>query len=184
MAAFAVISTFMVVEVIGGLLSGSLALLADAAHMLTDAFALGLAVSAHWISRRPADHRLHFGYRRTQVLAAFVNGVALIGLIGWIVFEAIRRLIEPAPITWQPMLVVAVLGLAANGVAFVLLHGGDRNNVNIRGAMLHVVSDFLGSVVAVIAAIVIAFGGPLRIDAVLSLLVACLIANAAFRLIA
>lgn len=173
----------MVVEVIGGLISGSLALLADAVHMLTDAFALVLAISAQWISSRPADSRLHFGYRRTQVLAAFVNGIALLGLLGWIIFEAIARLGRPVDVAWEPMLGVAVVGLAANGVAFLLLHGGDRENVNMRGAMLHVISDLLGSVAAVFAAMVIAIGGSTRIDPVLSLVVAALIAHSAFRLL-
>lgn len=182
-AALVVISVFMVVEVVGGIISGSLALLADAAHMLTDAFALALAVSAHWISARPADKRLHFGYRRTQVLAAFVNGVALIGLLFWIVFEAVHRMANPVAVSWQPMLMVAIIGLAANGVAFWLLHSGDRENINMRGAILHVVSDLLGSVAAVIAALVIAFGGPMRVDPILSIVVAALIAQSAIRLL-
>jgi len=183
MAAFVVIAAFMVVEVIGGIISGSLALLADAAHMLTDAFALALAVSAQWISNRPADNRLHFGYRRAQVLAAFVNGVALIGIIVWIVIEALTRIGQPIEVAWQPMLGVAIVGLAANGVAFFLLHGGDRDNVNMRGAMLHVVSDLLGSIAAVFAALIIAFGGSTKIDPMLSLVVAALIAYSAFRLL-
>lgn len=183
MAALVVISIFMVIEVVGGIISGSLALLADAAHMLTDALALALAVSAHWISARPADKQLHFGYRRTQVLAAFVNGVALIGLLFWIVFEAVQRMANPVDVSWQPMLVVAIIGLGANGVAFFLLHSGDSQNINMRGALLHVVSDLLGSVAAVIAAIVIAFGGSVRVDPILSIVVAALIAQSAIRLL-
>jgi cobalt-zinc-cadmium efflux system protein len=182
-AALAVISVFMVVEFIGGLLSGSLALIADASHMMTDAVALALAASAHWLSMRPADGQLHFGYRRFQVLAAFVNGIALVVLMAWIVWEAIRRSINPVDVEWRMMLVVAVLGLIANVIAFRLLHGSASQNINVRGAMLHVIGDLLGSVAAVIAAVVIALSGWTRIDPLLSILVAVLIGYSAYRLL-
>jgi len=183
MAALVVISVFMVVEAIGGFISGSLALIADATHMLTDALALALAVSAHWFARRPADQRKHFGYRRTQVLAAFVNGLALSLLLAWIVFEAVKRFFNPVEVDWSIMLVVAIVGLLANAAAFFLLHGAKDNDINIRGAMLHVVSDLLGSVAAILAAIVIAFSGWMKIDPLLSIVVAGLIARSAFRLL-
>lgn len=182
-AAFAVISVFMVVEVIGGVISGSLALLADAAHMMTDAFALALAASAHWMSARPANRQLHFGYRRLQVLAAFVNGIALVALMSWILYEAVRRAIKPIEVEWAPMLVIAALGLAANGVAFRLLHEAGEHNINIKGAILHVASDLLGSIAAVIAAIVIWQTGWTRIDPILSIFVAVLIARSALKLL-
>lgn len=182
-AALVVIAVFMVIETAGGFLAGSLALLADATHMLTDAFALALAASAHWLSKRPADCRLHFGYRRAQVLAAFLNGIALVGLLLWIGLEAIHRLFVPVDVNWQIMLGVAILGLAANIVAFVILNGAQSNDLNIRGALLHVVSDMLGSVAAVIAAGVIAFTAWSRIDPILSFLVAILIGRSAYRLI-
>jgi cobalt-zinc-cadmium efflux system protein len=182
-AALAVISVFMVVEFVGGLLSGSLALIADAAHMMTDAVALGLAASAHWLSLRPADRRLHFGYRRFQVLAAFVNGIALVLLTAWIVWEAIRRSITPVEVEWRTMLVVAVLGFIANVIAFRLLHGSSTQNINVRGAMLHVIGDLLGSVAAVVGAVVIALSGYTRIDPLLSILVAVLIGYSAYRLL-
>lgn len=182
-AALAVIVVFMVVEVAGGLLSGSLALLADAAHMLTDALALTLALSAHWMSARPADRRLHFGYRRMQVLAAFINGIALFALMTWIVFEAVRRAITPIAVAWAPMLAIAALGLLANAFAFRLLHRAGENNINIRGAMLHVASDLLGSVAAIVAAIVIWLSGWTRIDPILSLFVAVLIGRSALKLL-
>ncbi len=182
-AAFCVISIFMVVEVIGGVISGSLALLADAAHMMTDAFALALAASAHWMSVRPANNKLHFGYRRLQVLAAFVNGIALIALMSWIIYEAIRRSITPIEVSWAPMLVIAAFGLAANGIAFRLLHQAGEHNINIKGAMLHVASDLLGSIAAVIAAIVIWQTGWTRIDPILSIFVAVLIARSALKLL-
>jgi cobalt-zinc-cadmium efflux system protein len=182
-AALAVISVFMVVEFVGGLLSGSLALLADASHMMTDAVALSLAASAHWLSMRPADGRLHFGYRRFQVLAAFVNGIALVVLMAWIFWEAIKRSINPVDVDWRTMLAVAVLGLLANVIAFRLLHGSATQNINVRGAMLHVIGDLLGSVAAVIAAVVIALSGWTRIDPLLSILVAILIGYSAYRLL-
>lgn len=181
--ALIVISVFLVVEVVGGLISGSLALLADAAHMGTDAAALALAASAHWVSRRPPNQQLHFGYQRAQVLAAFANGIALIGLLIWIVYEAVERFLTPVDVSWQPMLYVALAGLAANGAAFFILHSGERDNINIRGAMLHVVGDLLGSVVAVIAALTIAFSGWTRVDPILSVLVAILLARAAIGLL-
>ena len=182
-AAFGVILVFMIVEIVGGVISGSLALLADAAHMMTDAFALALAASAHWMSARPANTKLHFGYRRLQVLAAFVNGIALVALMSWIIYEAVRRSISPIEVAWAPMLVIAALGLAANAIAFRLLHHAGERNINIKGAMLHVASDLLGSIAAVIAAIVIWQTGWTRIDPILSIFVAALIARSAVKLL-
>ena len=181
--AFVVTAVFMVVEVIGGLISGSLALLADAAHMSTDAFALGLAASAHWISRRPADGSHHFGYRRIQVLAAFVNGILLLILISWILFEALQRYLNPQPVQWSTMLIVAVLGLLSNTVVFAMLTFGDRDNVNMRGAILHVLGDILGSVAAIVAAIVIMLTKWYPVDPLLSVFVALLIGRSAWRLV-
>ncbi len=180
--ALGVIATFLVVEVIGGLLSGSLALLADATHMLTDALALGLAASAQILAMRPADSNLHFGYRRAQVLAAFVNGILLAILLCWIVFEAIKRFQSPVVVDAPLMLWVAAAGFVANVVAFLILHGGQQD-LNIRGAMLHVMGDLLGSVAAIFGAIVISLTGWVRIDPLLSVLVAVLIGFSAIRLI-
>ena len=181
--ALGVIAVFMVVEVIGGLLSGSLALLADATHMLTDAFALALAASAQFFAARPADRRLHFGYKRAQVLAAFVNGILLAILLCWIVFEAVHRFLNPVEVEARLMLWVAIAGFAANAIAFFILHRRDEDNLNMRGALLHVISDLLGSVAAIIAALVIAATGWLAIDPLLSICVAALIGFSAFRLV-
>ncbi len=181
--ALGVIVTFMVVEVIGGILSGSLALLADATHMLTDALALALAASAQIFAMRPADSNLHFGYRRAQVLAAFVNGVLLAFLLVWIIFEAIKRFASPVDINTPLMLWVAVAGLVANIVAFAILHRGAADDLNVRGAMLHVIGDLLGSVAAIAGAIIIAATGWVRVDPLLSILVAVLIGVSAVRLI-
>lgn len=181
--ALGVIVTFMIVEVIGGVLSGSLALLADATHMLTDALALALAASAQIFAMRPADSNLHFGYRRAQVLAAFVNGILLAVLLVWIVVEAVKRFAAPVEIDAPLMLWVAVGGLLANIVAFVILHRGATNDLNMRGAMLHVIGDLLGSAAAIVGAIVIAMTGWVRIDPILSIVVAVLIGVSAIRLL-
>lgn len=181
--ALALTGTFMVVEVIGGILSGSLALLADAGHMLTDTMALALAAVAFHVSKRPADARLSFGYQRFQILAAFVNGLSLLLVVGWILFEAVRRFLSPTEVQGQTMLVVAAAGLVVNIIAFVVLHGGDRDNLNMRGAAMHVAGDLLGSVAAIVAAIVIIYTGWMPIDPVLSVAVAFLILKSAWTLV-
>ncbi|MBW5798626.1 cation diffusion facilitator family transporter [Halomonas elongata] len=174
--------SFMVAELVGGVLSGSLALLADAGHMLTDAAALALALFAAWISRRPADTRRSYGYHRVQVLAAFVNGLTLIAIVVWIAIEAVRRLFAPVAVAGSTMLVIAGVGLVVNLVVFAILHMGDRENLNIRGAALHVLGDLLGSVAAIVAAVVILLTGWTPIDPLLSLLVAALILRSAWKL--
>jgi cobalt-zinc-cadmium efflux system protein len=174
---------FMIVEVIGGIIAGSLALLADAGHMLTDTMALALAAVAFHVSRRPADSRRTFGYQRFQILAAFVNGLSLLVIVGWILVEAVRRFISPHEVMGQTMLIVAGAGLVVNIIAFVVLHGGDRDNLNIRGAALHVAGDMLGSVAAIVAAIVIIYTGWLAVDPLLSIAVAFLILKSAWALV-
>jgi cobalt-zinc-cadmium efflux system protein len=175
--------TFMLVEVIGGVLSGSLALLADAGHMLTDTMALALAVVAFRVSSRPADSKRSYGYQRFQILAAFVNGLSLLIIVGWILFEAVRRLMAPPEVTGSMMLAVASAGLLVNIFAFVVLHGGDQENLNIRGAALHVAGDLLGSVAAIVAATVIIYSAWMPIDPLLSVLVALLILRSAWHLV-
>ena len=176
-------ATFMVVEVIGGILAGSLALLADAGHMLTDTMALALAAVAFHVSKRPADGRRTFGYQRFQILAAFVNGLSLLLIVGWILFEAVRRFVTPTEVMGQTMLIVATAGLVVNILAFTVLHGGDRDNLNIRGAALHVAGDLLGSVAAIVAAVVIIYTGWMAIDPLLSIAVAFLILKSAWALV-
>ena len=174
---------FMVVEVIGGLLAGSLALLADAGHMLTDTMALALAAVAFHVSKRPADGRLTYGYQRFQILAAFVNGLSLLLIVGWIFYEAVSRFLAPEEVMGRTMLIVAALGLVVNIIAFVVLHTGDRENLNIRGAALHVAGDLLGSVAAIVAAVVIIYTGWMAIDPLLSIAVALLILKSAWLLV-
>lgn len=181
--ALALTATFMFVEVIGGILSGSLALLADAGHMLTDTMALSLAAFAFRVSTRPADSKRSYGYHRFQILAAFVNGLSLLLIVGWILFEAVNRLISPPEVIGKTMLIVATAGLLVNAIAFVVLHGGDRENLNIRGAALHVAGDLLGSVAAITAAIVIIWTAWMPIDPILSIVVAMLILRSAWHLV-
>ena len=174
---------FMAVEVVGGIVSGSLALIADAGHMLTDTAALTLAYVAFRISRRPATPNRSYGHARAQVLVALVNGGALFGITAWIAVEAITRLARPVEILGGTMLAVAVASLAVNVAAFLVLHGGDRESLNMRGAALHVLSDILGSAAAILAAVVILTTGWTAADPLLSLLVAALIARGAWKLV-
>ena len=181
--ALLITASFMLAEVVGGIVSGSLALLADAGHMLTDAAALALSWFAFRVSRRPSTPRHSYGQHRFQVLAALINGATLIGIAVWVGIEAARRLVAPSEVLGGPMLVIALLGLAANIGAFVILHQGDRENLNIRGAALHVLGDLLGSAAAIVAAIVILLTGWTPIDPILSVLVAFLIVRSAWTLI-
>ncbi|MDH3439418.1 MAG: cation diffusion facilitator family transporter [Gammaproteobacteria bacterium] len=181
--ALALTGTFMIVEVIGGILSGSLALLADAGHMLTDTMALALAVFAFRVSSRPADGRRSYGYQRVQIIAAFINGLSLLAIVGWILFEAVMRLIDPPDVVGRTMLMVATAGLLVNICSFIVLHRGDQDNLNIRGAALHVLGDLLGSVAAIVAAIVIIQTGWMPIDPILSVVVAMLILRSAWQLV-
>lgn len=178
-----VIGGFLVVEVIVGIISGSLALLADAAHMLVDTVALLFAWIAFKLSQRPADQVRTYGYHRFPVLAAFTNGISLIFIIGWIFIEAAGRLMHPTEVLSGPMLVVAVLGLIVNVVAYLMLHGADRENLNIRGALLHVLGDMLGSAAAIIAALTIMMTGWTPIDPLLSILVGLLVLRNAWFLV-
>ncbi|MEG6508465.1 cation diffusion facilitator family transporter [Methyloligella sp. 2.7D] len=166
---------FMAVEAGGGIVSGSLALLADAGHMLTDFASLSLAWFGFRLARRPADWKRTYGFDRFQVLIAFVNGMALLVISAWIVYEAILRLSEGAKVEGGLMMGIAALGLLVNIGAFLLLHGADRKNLNVRGAAIHVMGDLLGSVAALIAGAVIYFSGWMPIDPLLSLLVALII---------
>jgi cobalt-zinc-cadmium efflux system protein len=174
---------FMLAELVGGLLTGSLALLADAAHMLTDSASLALAWLGFRLARRPADRHRTYGFGRFQILVAFANGIILFLLTIWIAVEAARRLMEPVAVLGGPMLVVAALGLVVNIAAFFILHGADRGNLNIRGATLHVLGDLLGSVAALLAAGMILWRGWLWMDPLLSVLVAALILKSAWQLI-
>lgn len=184
MLAFAVTAIFMVIEVIGGLLSGSLALLADAGHMLTDAAALLFALLAVQFARRPPNARHTFGWLRLTTLAAFVNAIALVLITILIVWEAVQRFRHPQPIAGWTMMAIAIAGLLANILSFWILHrGSSEKNLNVRAAALHVLGDLLGSVGAIVAALVILGTGWTPIDPILSVLVSCLVLRSAWRLL-
>ncbi len=174
---------FMLVEVAGGLISGSLALLADAGHMLTDFAALSMSWIAFRMAERPADARRTYGFDRVSVLVAFVNGVALFGVAIWIVVEAYHRVTDPVTVTADIMLWVAIAGLAVNIAAFWVLSRGDRENLNLRAALIHVAGDLLGSVAAIAAALIIMRTGWMPIDPILSVLVALLILRSAWGVV-
>ncbi|WP_437608434.1 CDF family zinc transporter ZitB [Erwinia sp. V71] len=183
LAAFSVTALFMLAEVIGGLLSGSLALLADAGHMLTDAAALLVALLAIQFARRKPNSRHTFGLLRLTTLAAFVNALALLVITVLIVWEAIRRFYQPQPIAGGFMLTISIAGLLANLLSFWLLHrGSEEKNMNVRAAALHVLGDLLGSVGAIVAALIILFTGWTPIDPILSVLVSALVLRSAWSL--
>lgn len=173
---------FMIAEALGGIFTNSLALLADAGHMLTDTLALSLAWYAFHLAERPATPRMSYGFGRVKTLVAYTNGIAIFVIAIWITYEAWQRFQEPPQVLGLPMLVVATLGLLVNIVSFFILHGGDRESLNMRGAILHVMGDLLGSVAAIAAALIILATGWYPIDPILSVLVAVIILSTAWRL--
>jgi cobalt-zinc-cadmium efflux system protein len=181
---FWLIAVFMIVEAVGGWWAGSLTLIADAGHMLTDSGALALAWFAARAIRRPSDAERSYGHDRFSVLSALVNGLALIAIVGWIAIEAVQRLMAPEEVKAIPMLAIAVGGLLVNSGAFFLLHGADRDNLNIRGAILHVIGDMLASLAAVAAAVVILLKPSWTIaDPILSVVASALILRGAIGLV-
>jgi cobalt-zinc-cadmium efflux system protein len=173
---------FAIVEAAGGWLAGSLALISDAGHMVTDAASFVVALIAAAVTVRPPSRRASYGYARAEVLAAFINALAMLALIVWIAVEAVRRLLAPAPVAGSVVMVVAGAGLAVNlACAWVLSRGAD--GINVRGALLHVVGDLLGSVAALVAGAVIHATGWTPIDPILSLAVALLILRSTLALL-
>jgi cobalt-zinc-cadmium efflux system protein len=183
--AMAITTTFFIVELVGAYASNSLALLADAAHMLTDVAALGLALFAMWLAGRPTSPERTFGYLRAEILAALVNAVTLIVLAIYIFWEAWHRFQEPPEVKSGPLLVVAVAGMLANiASAWVLSRGGGhRENLNTKGAFLHVLGDLLGSMATIAAAVIIAFTGWYAADPILSVLIGGLVVFGAWSLL-
>jgi cobalt-zinc-cadmium efflux system protein len=173
----------LVVEVIGGVLSNSIALLADAGHMLTDVAALGLALFVAWFSRQPGTPEKTYGYLRWEILAALINGSTLLLISGWILWEAAMRLRAPEPVAGGLMLSVASVGLLMNIVAARVLVGSSSSNLNARGAYLHVLGDLLATVGTIVAALLIRFTGWLMADPIASILTTALIMNGAWRLV-
>jgi len=173
---------FAAVEVVGGLWANSLALLSDAGHMLADSSALGLAALAAWLAHRPPSKRHSYGLGRVEILAALVNALVMIGLVAAIAASAVGRLLDPRPVTGEAVMIVAAIGLVVNIiVAWVLM--GDRGNINVRGALLHVMGDLLGSVAALISGVVITFTGWNPVDPLLAMLIAALILFSSLRLL-
>jgi cobalt-zinc-cadmium efflux system protein len=182
--AIAIVSAVLVVEVLGALLSGSLALFADAGHMLSDLTGLIVALVATVMAARPATDAQTFGHRRTEVFAAFVNAAILIVVVVSVAIEAIRRLVEPSSgVQGGLMLAVAIVGSVANTAALLVLRGGARDSINMRGAYLEVLGDLVGSVAVAIGAVVILFTGFQRADAIASLAIAVLILPRAMSLL-
>lgn len=178
------IASFMIVEVIGGVLTNSLALLSDAGHMLSDAISLAVALAAFKMGEKAADSSRTFGYRRFEILAAVFNGATLIVIAVFIIVEAAGRFVNPPEVATTGMLIIAVLGLIVNiVVAKILMSGDTHDNLNMKGALLHVFGDLLGSVAAIIAALSIMFFGWGFMDPLASIIVAILIAISGLRIL-
>ena len=175
----------MIVQVVGAILSGSLALFADAAHMFTDAAALVIALVASVVAARPANDRRTFGYQRAEVFGALANGIILIVLSVWVAVEGVQRLLNPGEVEVAGglMLVVAIVGLVANAVAMWLLSAAQRRSINVRGAYIEVLGDLIGSAVVIVAAIVIVTTGWMPADAIASLVIAAMIIPRAISLL-
>ena len=171
--------SFAAIEVIAGFWSNSLALISDAGHMITDSTALGLALLAQYIATRPPSPKNSFGFGRAEALAAFINGLAMLGVVGWIVIEAASRFANPQPVQGQAVFIVALIGLLINLMVAWLL-SRDQQSVNTRAALVHVIGDLLGSVAALVAGAVIYFTGWLTIDPLLSIVVSMLILKSTF----
>jgi len=182
-AALAMTLVFFFAELVGGWLANSLALLADAGHMFTDVGALGLSLFVAWFSRQPSTARKTYGYLRWEILAAFLNGSTLLLVSAVIVWEAIGRLRNPEPLESGVMLVVASGGLVVNIIAARLLHGGAAHSLNVRGAYLHVISDLLGSVAVIVAALAIRYRGWMIADPVASIIMTALIVRGSWQLV-
>ncbi len=181
--ALLITAAYMIAEVVGGLAFNSLALLADAGHMLSDTMALGLSWVAMRIGKRSPTEKHTFGFKRTEILVALFNGLALWAIAGIIVYEAVQRFLTPSPVAGGGMLAVAVVGLVVNLVMAALLFRDRKTNLNIRGAFLHVVSDALGSVGAIVAAIIILGTGFYLADPVVSVLICLLILYSSWGLV-
>ena len=181
--AFGLTAFIFFAELIGGILSNSLALLSDAGHVFGDMLALGLSLGALLISRKPANAKKTFGYHRAEVIAALINGISLMVIAGLIFHEAYRRLIEPEQVKTLPMLIVAVVGLVVNIVVALRLHRAAENNLNIKSAFLHVVGDMLASVGVIAGGLIMMFTGNYIADPIISVVVGLIILRGAYRVV-
>jgi cobalt-zinc-cadmium efflux system protein len=180
---FALTLSYFIIEVVGGFLTNSLALLADAAHMLTDVFGLGLALFATWISQKPATPEKTYGYYRFEILAAAANAVVLFFISFYILYEAYRRFREPPAVARLPMILIAVVGLGVNLAGMWILRSGAKESLNVQGAFLEVVSDALGSVGVIIAGIIMLATGWYYADPIFSVLIGVFILPRTWRLL-
>jgi cobalt-zinc-cadmium efflux system protein len=181
--ALAITATYTVAEVIGGLITGSLALLADAGHMLSDNFSLGLALFAFWLSAKPPTPERSFGYKRAEILAALFNGVTLVAISIWIFYEAYRRFQDPPEILGGWMLTVAVMGLFVNVAAAWVLTRSEAESLNLQGALRHILADLAGSAGVIAAALIILLTGWLYADPLISVLIAFLVLGSSWKLL-
>ena len=181
LGALCIIALFMLAEAVGGLLANSLTLLADAAHMLLDASALGISWFAARLTRREANADMSYGYHRSQVVAAFVNGLTLVILVAWILFEAVSRLRAAESMLPVPVLIIGTMGLAINIVVYRMLHGSQ--NLNVRSAALHVLGDLLGSVAAIAAAVLVLLFDWVYADPLLAIGIAAILSRGAWRVL-
>ena len=181
--ALAITATFFIIELVGGILTNSLALLTDAWHMLNDVLALSFGLIAAWLALRPRTVKRTYGYYRAEILAAFLNGIFLSVIVVFIFYQAIQRIQQPAPVESMNMLIIAVLGLAANGLSAVVLSRSKDESMNVRGAFLHVLADTLGSVGAISAGLIMYFTGWYQADPLISMMIGVLIFYSSGRLI-
>lgn len=179
--ALAVTLGYAVIEALAGVWSGSLALLADAGHMISDSASLGLAVFAAWVARRPTSARHSYGFGRAEIVAALVNAAFMLAVLVWITVSAVRRLMEPQPVNGEVVFAVAAVGLLLNVAVALILARGEKT-MNTRGALLHVMGDLLGSIAALISGAVISFTGWVAVDPLLSFFICALILFSTLRL--
>ncbi|QKX01950.1 cation diffusion facilitator family transporter [Wolbachia endosymbiont of Cruorifilaria tuberocauda] len=178
-----IVAITMFMEIVGGIISHSLALLSDAGHMLIDLFALVLSWIAHKFSSKKSDLQRSYGYHRLQIIAAFVNGLTLFFISLIIIIESIKRFVFPVNIEWKIMLIIATLGLIANVVVFFILHSKCESNINIKSAVLHVIGDILGSVAAILASIIIMLTEWQIVDPILSVFVSVVILSSGYKIL-
>lgn len=177
-----IMGIFAAIQAIGGFMSGSLALLSESVHMLSDFIALLLSWIAFHYSKKPSDHRRSYGYQRFQIIVALINSLVLFVIVIFIIIEAIRRFyMENIQVNWQVMLPVAFAGLLVNIIAFLVLYSAKQDNLNMRSAVLHILGDLLGSIAAIVAALFIMYTGWMQADPILSIFVAALLLNSTYR---
>ncbi len=181
--ALGITATFFVIELIGGILTNSLALQTDAIHMLTDVVALAYALVAAWLAQRPVTLKRTYGYYRVEILSAFLNGILLWAVVIFVFYEAIQRIQNPSDVQSLNMLVIAVLGLVANGLVAITLSRSRNASLNLKGAFLHVVADALGSVGAITAGLIMFFTGWYQADPIASILIGVLVFYSSGKLV-